>query len=56
MEEGRQRGGGVKSKVKSQKAKVKTAERSGKQTTEEGRQRGDGVVGFGLIWPCISSG
>ena len=50
---------------KPQKASVKTAERSGRQTTEEGRQSSVGVVGFGLpaalrlaqvgrIRPCIS--
>jgi len=36
--EGRQRGGGVKSKVKRQKAKVKTAGRSRSRTTVEGRR------------------
>jgi hypothetical protein len=62
MEDSRQdlrterRGGGVKSKVKSQKAKVKTAERSGRQTMEEDRPSSDGVVGFGRIWPRISGG
>jgi hypothetical protein len=34
---------GVKSKVKSQKAKVKVMEGNGRRTTEEGRRRGDGV-------------
>jgi len=38
---------GVKSKVRRQKAKVKTAERRGRQRTEEGRQRGGGVKSKG---------
>jgi hypothetical protein len=38
QEERTQRGDGVKAKVKRQKAKVKTTERSGTQTMEEGRR------------------